>query len=238
MKMKLRFAAAIIAAVMLLLAVPAFASEFSDVPDIRWSAKDIAYVVEKGYMNGTGDGKFSPEGTMTRAMVVTVLWRREGSPKVKYSPEFTDVPEKSYYTSAVIWAKNAGIVNGTSKTQFSPTADVTREQLAAMLMRYTDSLHYSTKGRADLKVFETYTIAFNDLQAGAIDAIAMQSLESLVDKCKDKNVTVVFSHVNDQPRHVMEKDGLVEKVGVENFCPHIDAALARAEEIIGKQITS
>ena len=153
MKMKLRFAAAIIAAVMLILAVPAFASDFSDVSDSRWSAEDIAYAVEKGYMNGTGGDKFSPSESMTRAMVVTVLWRRENSPKVKYSPEFTDVPEKAYYTSAVIWAKNAGIVNGTSKTTFSPSASVTREQLAAMLMRYTSFLHYSTRDRADLSIF-------------------------------------------------------------------------------------
>ena len=66
----------------------------------------------------------------------------------------------------------------------------------------------------------------------AIDATAMQSLESLVDKCKEQNVSVVFSHVNDQPRQVMEKDGLVAKVGTENFCPHIDAALARASKIL------
>ncbi|MCR5683986.1 MAG: STAS domain-containing protein [Lachnospiraceae bacterium] len=69
----------------------------------------------------------------------------------------------------------------------------------------------------------------------AIDATAMQSLESLVDKCREQNVSVVFSHVNDQPRHVMEKDGLISKVGAENFCPHIDAALARAEEILSSQ---
>ena len=153
MKMKLRLAAVIIAAVILILAVPAFASDFSDVNDSRWSAEDIAYAVEKGYMNGTGGDKFSPADSMTRAMVVTVLYRREGSPWVRYSPEFTDVPEKSYYTSAVIWAKNAGIVNGTSKTEFSPSASVTREQLAAMLMRYTDFLHYSARDRANLDGF-------------------------------------------------------------------------------------
>ena len=66
----------------------------------------------------------------------------------------------------------------------------------------------------------------------AIDATAMQSLESLVDRCQKQGVTVVFSHVNDQPRSVMDKDGLVSKVGAENFCPHIDAALARAQEIL------
>ena len=65
MKMKLRFAAVLLAAVMLVLAVPAFASDFSDVKDSRWSAADIAYAVEKGYMNGTGGDKFSPTDSMT-----------------------------------------------------------------------------------------------------------------------------------------------------------------------------
>ncbi|MBP5185148.1 MAG: STAS domain-containing protein [Lachnospiraceae bacterium] len=66
----------------------------------------------------------------------------------------------------------------------------------------------------------------------ALDATAMQALEALVDKCNEQGVTVVFSHVNSQPRHVMEKDGLVEKVGAENFCPHIDDALARAKQLL------
>ncbi len=151
MKMKMRFAAAILAAVMIILAVPAFASSFSDVAADRWSAGDVDYVVGKGYMNGTGGGKFSPEGTMTRAMIVTVLWRREGSPKIKYATTFKDVPENEYYASAVLWAKKNGVVNGTSEDEFSPDANVTREQLAAMLMRYTSFLHYSVKAKADLK---------------------------------------------------------------------------------------
>ncbi|MBR7032340.1 MAG: S-layer homology domain-containing protein [Clostridia bacterium] len=153
MKMKFRLFAGVLAAIMIILAVPTYASAFSDVPDSRWSAEDVAYAVEKGYMNGTGDGKFSPDGTMTRAMVVTVLWRREGSPRVKYSPDFSDVGENEYYSSAVIWAKSNGIVNGTSDKEFSPSANVTREQLAAMLMRYTSFLHYSVTARTDLSVY-------------------------------------------------------------------------------------
>ncbi len=69
----------------------------------------------------------------------------------------------------------------------------------------------------------------------AIDATAMQSLETLVDTCKEKGVTVIFSHVNQQPRDVMDKDGLTAKVGTENFCAHIDAALERAKEILAAQ---
>ena len=72
----------------------------------------------------------------------------------------------------------------------------------------------------------------------AIDATAMQSLETLVDTCKEKGVTVVFSHVNQQPRSVMDKDGLTAKVGEQNFCAHIDAALERAKEILAEQKTA
>ena len=72
----------------------------------------------------------------------------------------------------------------------------------------------------------------------AIDATAMQSLETLVDTCKEKGVTVIFSHVNQQPRDVMNKDGLTAKVGEQNFCAHIDAALERAKEILAEQKTA
>ena len=72
----------------------------------------------------------------------------------------------------------------------------------------------------------------------AIDATAMQSLETLVDTCKEKGVTVIFSHVNQQPRDVMDKDGLTAKVGEQNFCAHIDAALERAKEILAEQKTA
>ena len=69
----------------------------------------------------------------------------------------------------------------------------------------------------------------------AIDATAMQSLESLVDNCLEKGITVIFSHVNQQPRSIMDKDGLTAKVGEKNFCAHIDAALDRAKEILASQ---
>ena len=131
--------------------VPVSASSFSDVEAGRWSEEDIVYAVEKGYMNGTGGGEFSPDDTMTRAMIVTVLWRREGSPRVKYRADFRDVADGVYYTSAVLWAKSSGIVNGTSDTEFSPDSDVTREQLASILMRYTSYLRYTTGTQADLK---------------------------------------------------------------------------------------
>ena len=176
MKMRFRLFAGVLAAIMIILAVPAYASAFSDVEADRWSADDVAYVVEKGYMNGTGNGNFSPEDTMTRAMIVTVLWRREGSPKVRFTPEFSDVSENEYYATAVIWAKINGIVNGTSDTEFSPDANVTREQLAAMFMRYTSFLHYAVTARTDLKGYSDA----GQISPYAADAVAWAVRTGLV----------------------------------------------------------
>ncbi|MBQ1503695.1 MAG: S-layer homology domain-containing protein, partial [Clostridia bacterium] len=94
-------------------AVPAFAaSAFSDVARDRWSASSIAYAVKNGYMQGVGGGLFDPEGSLTRAMVATVLWRREGSPVPNAQSGFEDVPAGEWYTDAVAWAKETGVVKG------------------------------------------------------------------------------------------------------------------------------
>ncbi|MBR3423641.1 MAG: S-layer homology domain-containing protein [Clostridia bacterium] len=121
---------------------------FSDVAPGRWSYGSVSYAYEKGYMNGVGGDRFDPAGTMTRAMVVTVLWRREGAPDVAFSPVFKDVKDGTWYSSAVIWAKDAGVVLGTSETTFSPEGRITREQLVTMLCRYTEykELDTSSKG--------------------------------------------------------------------------------------------
>ena len=112
-------------------ALPAVAENaFSDVGADRWSAGSIAYAVEKGYMQGVGGGKFDPEGTLTRAMVVTVLWRMSGSPAVAYRRAFTDVPDGEWFTSAVIWAKDKGVVNGVTATSFDPNGAITTRALA------------------------------------------------------------------------------------------------------------
>ena len=113
-------------------------SPFSDVKTSRWSYEAIKYAVNKGYMNGIGDGKFDPAGSMTRGMVVTVLYRREGSPAVTFRNDFSDVKAGKYYSDAVIWAKDEGIVNGITETTFEPNGKITREQLATMLSRFSE----------------------------------------------------------------------------------------------------
>ena len=111
-------------------------NKFSDVEAGRWSYDSVYYAFDNGYMLGVGGNRFDPEGTMTRAMVVTVLWRREKSPEIGYSPVFKDVKDGEWYTTAVLWAKGCGVVNGTSETTFSPEDEITREQLVTMLCRY------------------------------------------------------------------------------------------------------
>ncbi|MBR3991681.1 MAG: S-layer homology domain-containing protein, partial [Clostridia bacterium] len=93
-------------------------SPFSDVKTSRWSYKYITYATEHGLMDGVGGGKFDPAGTMTRGMVVTVLWRMEEKPPVKFEAAFSDVKAGKYYSNAVIWAKNNEIVNGVSEGKF------------------------------------------------------------------------------------------------------------------------
>ena len=129
------------------------ASPFKDVKTSRWSYEAIKYAVEKGYMNGVGDGKFDPAGNVTRGMAVTVLYRKEGSPETEWRADFTDVKSGKYYSKAVIWAKDNGIVNGVTDTTFDPNGYLTREQLAAIFYRYGQYGKVDVSGRADLSVF-------------------------------------------------------------------------------------
>ncbi len=126
------------------------ASPFTDVKTSRWSYEAIRYAVEQGYMNGIGDGKFDPAGSMTRGMVVTVLYRREGSPAVTFRNDFSDVKAGKYYSDAVIWAKDEGVVNGVTENTFEPNGKITREQLATMLSRFSERCLVSVPDRADL----------------------------------------------------------------------------------------
>ena len=137
------------------LALPSLAaSGFSDVEEERWSAESITNAVKNGYMNGVGDGRFDPEGTLTRAMAATVLWRREGEPEPAEDSGFIDVPAGEWYAAAVAWAREAGVVKGVTDSLFDPDGAVTREQLAAMLFRYASSAPVSEPDRADLTKFD------------------------------------------------------------------------------------
>ena len=126
---------------------------FTDVRESDWFYKDVAFAYENGLFAGTSNTTFSPNASMTRAMLVTVLYRLEGEPAVSGRSGFSDVTFNSYYEDAVTWAADNGIVNGTSITTFSPNANVTREQMAAILYRYAQYKKYNTAASSSLNGF-------------------------------------------------------------------------------------
>ena len=134
MKVKKRLCSGLCAAVLLAgLSVPALA--YADVDEKHWAYDEIQTVTGLELMTGAPGGSFQPEGYVTRATVLTVLWRLEGSPAAE-GGAFPDIPEKHWAHAAAVWAKSAGIATGYSDGTFAPNDDVTREQLAVFLHRY------------------------------------------------------------------------------------------------------
>ena len=109
---------------------------FADVSGSDWFYNDVRYVYEKGIMDGTGADRFSPNAPLTRAMIVTILYRMAGSPAMSGASDFKDVDSNKWFAKAVAWAAANGIVNGYGDSLFGPNDPVTREQLAAILYRY------------------------------------------------------------------------------------------------------
>ena len=125
---------------------------FADVKSTDWHHLYVDFVVDQGLMKGTSATRFEPESPMTRAMLVTVLWRLEGSPS-GYANIFTDVPANEWYAQSVAWAASNGIVTGTGNGKFSPNDNITREQLAVILQRYCAGKGYATELSQDLSSF-------------------------------------------------------------------------------------
>lgn len=111
----------------------------------HWAASAIDYVVSNGIFNGTSESKFEPNAKMNRAMLVTALWRLEGRPLTKYAGGFRDVAAGSWYSDAVDWAAEKGIVQGYDEKTFGVADNLTREQLAAILYRYGVYKKYDVK---------------------------------------------------------------------------------------------
>ena len=127
---------------------------FTDVPADAWYAGAVAWAVEQGITSGTGNGKFSPDGSCTRAQMVTFLWRVNGSPGIGTANPFSDVSSDAYYYDAVLWAVEQGITGGTGDGKFSPDAPCTRAQMATFLWRANGSPEV------------TGTTPFSDVSAG------------------------------------------------------------------------
>ena len=138
---------------------------FSDVNNDNWFRTDVEYVSEKGLMQGTGNGVFSPSAQTTRAMIVTILWRLEGSP-TESKADFSDVNQDDYFYNAVAWAASNNIVGGYSSDKFAPNDSATREQLAAIIYRYASFKKYDITKLSSLDAYADK----NSVSEYAIDA--------------------------------------------------------------------
>ena len=146
---------------------------FTDVPAGSWYYDAVQYVYEEGLMGGTGNNRFSPDLTTSRAMIVTILYRLEGSPAVTGGMSFADVSDGQWYSDGVAWASANGIVTGYGDGRFGPNDPITREQMAAILYRYAGFAGQSTTGQADLS---GYT------DAGRVSPYAAEAMGWAVDR--------------------------------------------------------
>lgn len=140
---------------------------FTDVSETDWFHDAVQYVYDNGLMDGVGDGQFAPNATTTRAQLVTILYRLAGEPAVSGELPFTDVEAGTWYTEAILWAAQNGIVDGVSATEFAPGDEITRQQLAAILYRYAGSQGYDVSASGDLSGYP---------DAGTIQAYAQEAM--------------------------------------------------------------
>ena len=162
--------------------VIAMLNSFLDLPEAdNWAYSGIDYCVRKGMMKGVSDELFNPSGTVTRAQLVTILYRLAGEPDAAYESTFTDVEAGKWYTDAVAWASKNGIINGVGNGRFAPDAPITREQIATILYRYTGS----PKTEADLDVFPDS----DTVSTYAVDSMKWAVAEGLINGLKSSETT-------------------------------------------------
>ena len=156
---------------------------FEDI-DGHWAESAIEYVYDEGLMNGISADEFSPDTATTRGMIVTMLYRLEGEPSVTAECPFDDVDAGDYYHDAVVWASENGIVNGISDTEYAPNANITREQLAAMMNRYAEFKGYDVSASTSLDGFADA----DDVSDYAVEALEWAVAEELVNGMGDNTV--------------------------------------------------
>lgn len=135
----------------------AWVNPFADVKESDWFYTTVEYVNKNGIINGMTEDTFAPATQLTRAMLVTILYRVEGSPRVESDSKFGDVKDSDWYGAPIIWAAENEIVNGISDTVFAPNNAITREQIAAIMYRYAKAKGYDVaQGGMAVREFEDY----------------------------------------------------------------------------------
>lgn len=151
-------------------------TQFSDVKETDWFFQSVQYVCAHGIMNGSSGNSFAPQDKTTRGMIVTMLYRYDGSPVVSGQCPFGDVAAGKYYRKAVIWAAENQIVGGLGGDRFGPDEPVTREQLAAILYRYANYKGYDTQRSVELAKFADR----DDVGSYAVNAVKWAVADGLL----------------------------------------------------------
>lgn len=149
---------------------------FVDVHRYNWFFEDVEYVYDKGLMTGTAYNKFEPNISMTRAMIVSVLHRLEGSPTPRNEAPFEDVADNAWYKEPVDWAESVGIIHGYSVDKFGPNDPITREQMAAILYNYSLYKGKDVSDRANLYAYSDY----DEISRWARDVMRWAHAEGLI----------------------------------------------------------
>ncbi|MDR3148394.1 MAG: S-layer homology domain-containing protein [Oscillospiraceae bacterium] len=152
------------------------ATAFNDVTASDWFSEDVIYAVENNLMNGISDSEFAPKNNITRAMLVTILYRYSDSPNVSGGKEFSDVPAGKWYSDAVNWASSNGIVNGYANGNFGTNDDITREQIAVILYNFAKQKGINTSKTTDLSAYTDWSSA----SSYARDAMSWAAAEGLI----------------------------------------------------------
>ncbi len=158
-------------------------SQLKDVSAEQWYYENVKAAVENGLFNGVSASNFNPEDSMTRAMLVTVLWRYAGQPAAGETA-FADVPEGQWYTRAIAWAAEQGIVSGVGKGLFEPDGKVTREQMATILYRYARQNGLDVTTPSD--VLQTFPDA-DKISAYAIDPLSWTVHQGIIGGTREGN---------------------------------------------------
>lgn len=149
---------------------------FADVEENAWYEEAVLYAVENNLLTGISDTEFAPDEGMTRAMLVTVLYRLENPEEKERTHSFADVTDGEWYEEAVAWASESGIVNGVSETEFAPNDHITREQIACIIYRYAKMKGYGAEKFSELS---DYTDV-NEISGYALDGIRWANAAGLI----------------------------------------------------------
>ena len=157
---------------------------YSDVKKTDWHYDAVKYAYENNLMTGTGNG-FEPDTKMTRAMLVTVLYRLHGTPKTSQTSDFSDIEKGAWYEESVLWASENNIVLGINNTEFAPNQELSREQMAVILYRYANSIGINTNTSSNLDKY----LDKEEISNWAVDALIWANSVGLINGMDDNKIS-------------------------------------------------